>query len=132
MKSKPLFVRVLVILGVLIFQLFFIQVVLFLVSFALVSLGGYGQTGRFLNVLILGLTFSAGSFLAGWIALRFHWLDADPKYLARAIGTLLGAFLPFLAALLLSANLGPGHTFYELSILFCILGFYVPTWIRGK
>jgi hypothetical protein len=132
MKSKTFFMRVLIILGVLVFQLFFIQLVLFLVSYTLVSLGGYGQIGRFLNALIMGLSFSAGSFLAGWIALRFHWLDAESKYPARVVGTLIGAFVPLLAAVFLSPVLEPGNPLYSVSILGSILGFHVPTWISRK
>lgn len=132
MKSKSSFGGVLILLGVLVFQLVLIQVVLFLVSYLLVLFGGYGQGGNFLDAVILGTTFSAGSFLAGWIALKFHWLDAEPKYPARAIAALLGAFIPLLAGVLLQPPLNPGSPFYAIAILLSILGFHVPSWIKSQ
>jgi|WetSurMetagenome_2_1015567.scaffolds.fasta_scaffold08213_5 hypothetical protein len=131
MKSKPSFVRVLILLGVLFFQLVLIQGALFVVSYLLMIFGGYGQTGKIMDALVLGISFSAGSFLAGWIALKFHWLDAETKYATRAVGTLLGAFIPLLAAVLIYPRLEPGNPFYAVSILFSILGFHIPSWIKG-
>jgi hypothetical protein len=131
MKSKPSFVRVLILLGVLFFQLVLIQGALFAVSYLVLIFGGYGQTGKILDALVLGISFSAGSFLAGWIALKFHWLEAAPKLGARVIGTFLGAYVPLLVAILIYPVLEPGNPFYSLSILGAIIGFHVPTWFKA-
>jgi hypothetical protein len=132
MKTKPLFVRVLIVLGVLFFQLVMTQIVTFIVSLLLGGLENGQPSNKYLFAAAVGLTFSVGAFLAGWVALRFHWLDAEPKYPARAVGTLIGAYLPLLAAVLLYPVLEPGNPLYAISILGSILGFHIPTWIRGK
>jgi len=132
MKTRPLFIRVLIVLGVLFFQLVMTQIVTFIVSLVFGGLENVQQSNKYLFAAAVGLTFSVGGFLAGCVALRFHWLDAEPKYPARAVGTLIGAYVPLLAAVLLYPVLEPGNPFYSVSILGSILGFHVPTWIGGK
>jgi len=132
MKSKPSFVRVLILLGVLFFQLVMTQVVTFIASMIFGGFENLQPANKYLFAAAIGFTFSAGAYLAGWVALRFHWLDAGPKYLARAIGTLLGAYLPLIAAVIIYPTLEPGNPFYAASILLCILRFHVPSWIKGS
>lgn len=130
MKTRSMFARILIILGILFFQLVMTQVVTFLLSLLIGGLENIQLSNKYLFAGIIGLTFSAGAFLSGWIALRFRWLDAAPKYRARAVSTLIGAYIPLLAAVLLYPSLNPGNPFYAVSILFSILGFHVPTWFK--
>ncbi len=132
MKTRSMFVRVIIILGILFFQLVMTQVVTFLLSLLIGGLEFVQQSNKFFFASILGVTFSAGAFLSGWVALRFHWLDAAPRLPARAIGTLLGAYIPLLAAVLIYPTLEPGNPFYSLSILGAIIGFHVPTWFKSS
>ncbi len=132
MKTRSMLVRVLIILGILFFQLIMTQVVTFLLSLLIGGLENVQLSNKYLFAAIVGLTFSAGAFLSGWIALRFHWLEAAPRLPARAIGTLLGAYIPLLAAVLIYPVLEPGNPFYSLSILGAIIGFHMPTWFRGE
>jgi hypothetical protein len=127
-----MFVRVLIILGILFFQLVMTQVVTFLLSLLIGGLEIVQQSNKYLFAAIVGLTFSAGAFLAGWVALRLHWLEAAPRLPVRAIGTLLGAYIPLLAAVLIYPVLEPGNPFYSLSILGAIIGFHVPTWFKSS
>ena len=132
MKTRPLFIRVLIVLGVLFFQLVMTQIVTFIVSLLFGGLENVQQSNKYLFAAALGVTFSAGAFLAGWVTLRFHWLEAAPRLPARAIGTLLGAYIPLLAAVLIYPVLEPGNPFYSLSILGAIIGFHIPTWIKSS
>jgi len=132
MKSRSMLVRVLIILGILFFQLVMTQVVTFLLSLLIGGLEFVQQSNKFFFAAILGLTFSAGAFLSGWIVLRFHWLEAAPRLPARIIGTFLGAYIPLLAAVLIYPTLEPGNPFYSLSILGAIIGFHVPTWFKSS
>jgi hypothetical protein len=129
MKSKPSFSRILILLGVLFFQLVSTQVVTFIASMIFGGFENLQPSNKYLFAFAIGITFSAGSFFAGWLALRLHWLDVSPRLPARAAGTLLGAYIPLLLAVLLTPTLDQGNLFYSLSILFCILGFHIPSWI---
>jgi membrane-anchored protein YejM (alkaline phosphatase superfamily) len=131
MKSKPSFVRVLILLGVLFFQLVMTQVITFVLSLLIGGLENVQQSNKYLFAAIIGLTFSIGAFFSGWVALRLRWLEASPRLPARAIGTLLGAYIPLLAAVLIYPVFEPGNPFYSLSILGAIIGFHVPTWIKA-
>ncbi len=131
MKSRSMFVRVLIILGILFFQLVMTQVITFVLSLLIGGLENVQQSNKYLFAAIIGLTFSIGAFFSGWVALRLRWLEASPRLPARAIGTLLGAYIPLLAAVLIYPVLEPGNPFYSLSILGAIIGFHVPTWIKA-
>lgn len=82
------------------------------------------------TIIWLGVTFSLGIFLPGWLALKFRWLKAIPLYPARLAGTLIGAAVPLLAGLLISRTLEAGSSFFLISILGSLLGFYLPGWIK--
>ena len=117
-------------LGIVILQLIMTQVVTFLISLLLPGMGNFPQTHPVLFVVILGVTFSAGVFLIGWLAIKLHWVATMPKYLARLVATLIGAYLPLILALILYHTLEPGNPFFFISMLVSILGFHVPGWFK--
>ncbi len=106
------------------------QVVTFLFSFLVPEVENFQRTHPVLFAALLGVTFSLGVFLPGWLALRFRWLKAKPLYPARLVGTLTGAALPLLAGLLIFRVLEAGSPFFLISILGSLLGFYLPGWIK--
>jgi hypothetical protein len=61
------------------------------------------------------------------LALRWRWLPLPPKYPSRLAGTLIGASVPLLLAILLG-SLGAGSPFFVFSIVGAIIGFYLPGW----
>lgn len=113
-------------LGILFLQLMMTQLVTFLISLLLPGMGSFGQTQPILFAFVLGITFSIGVFLAGWLAFKLHWLEMDPKYPARLLSTLIGAYLPLIIALLIYPTLEPGNPFFAISMFTSILGFYFP------
>jgi hypothetical protein len=119
-------------LGVALLQLIMTQVVTFLASLLVPGMENFPQTHPALFVVILGVTFSTGVFLTGWLALKRHWLAAKPLYPARLVATLIGAYLPLILALILYHPLEPGNPFFFISELTCVVGFYVPGWIETK
>jgi len=122
-------VRFLVWVGVVFLQLIMTQVVTFLFSMFIPDVGQFQQSYSVFFVLIVGITFSAGVFLAGWLALKFGWLNGNPKLPVRLIGTLVGAFVPLIIALVIHRVLEAGNPFLAVSILVSILGFHVPGWL---
>ena len=119
-------------LAVALLQLTMTQVVTFVLSLLLPGMGDFPQTYPALFVVILGITYSTGVFLPGWLALERRWLKARPDYSARLIATLVGAYVPLVVALMLYRSLEPGNPFFSVSILTCVLGFYIPGWIGRK
>jgi hypothetical protein len=131
MDSGKKILRVLAWLGVALLQLIMTQLVTFLLSVFVPGMENFPQTRPALFVVLVGITFSAGIILAGWLALKLRWLIAEPKYPARIIATLIGAYLPLIVALILYPSLEPGNPFFFISMLTGILGFHIPGWI-GK
>ncbi len=119
-------------LGVALLQLIMTQVITFLLSLFVPGMENFPQTHPALFVAGLGVTFSTGVFLAGWLGLKRGWLAAKPKYPARLAATLIGAYLPLIAALIFYHPLEPGNPFFFISMLASLLGFYVPGWIERK
>lgn len=117
-------------LGVVLLQLIGTQVVTFILSLVIPGMGDVPQIQPVFFALILGLTFSAGVFLVGWLAIRFHWLSAEPRVATRLTGTLIGAYLPLIAALIIYKILEPGNPFFFVSMLASILGFHLPGWFK--
>ena len=130
MDTGKSILRILVYLGVVLFQLIMTQVVTLLFSFFLPGMENFPQTRPVFFVAILGVTFTVGVFAAGWLALRLHWLVAKPKYSLRLVATLIGAYLPLIIALFLYDTLEPGNPFFFISMLTSILGFHIPGWIE--
>jgi hypothetical protein len=78
------------------------------------------------------VTFSIGVFLVGWLALKLRWLNAEMKLPARVVATLIGAYLPLIACVILYHLLEPGNPFFFISMLASILGFHLPGWMARK
>ena len=131
MNTGKKITRFLVWLGVVILQLIMTQVVTFVLSLLIPGMGDFPQTHPALFVVILGITFSTGVFLAGWLALKYHWLTTEPKYPVRLVATIIGAYLPLILALIVYEELEPGNPFFAISMLTSILGFHIPGWV-GK
>ena len=117
--------------GVILLQLIATQVVTFIISFLLGDMETFPQAHPAVFVIVLGITFSVGIFLAGWLAIKRHWLNLAPKYLARFAGALIGAYLPLILGLILNHTLEAGSPFFLISMLVSILGFYLAGWV-GK
>lgn len=132
MKSSQKVVHFFVFFGVVVLQLIMTQVVTFMLSLLIPGMGNFPQIHPILFVFILGFAFSVGVFLTGWLALKFHWLTSAPKYPARLVAALLGAYLPLILALILYPILEPGNPFFFVSMLTCILGFHLSGWIERK
>jgi len=124
--------RVFELFGVVLFQLVAILSVTFLVSLLTWSLTDDPETQSGNYVFFFGLSISIGVFLAGWLALRFHWLKSQPLLLPRLIGTVLGAFLPLVIVLLIETVIRAGHPVFTIAMLTGILGFHLPTWLGVK
>ena len=122
--------RIAIGLGIIVLQLIMTQIVTLLVSFVLPDMEGFQKTNPGMFVLVVGLTFTAGVFLTGWLAIKLRWLKSEPKVAERLVATLVGAYLPLLIALLAYPTLEPGNPFYTISMLASVLGFYLPGWIR--
>jgi hypothetical protein len=129
MTTNQKILRFFVYLGIAILQLIMTQVATFLASLLAPGMGDFPGTRSVLFVAILGITFTAGVFLAGWLALKLRWLKLEPKLLPRLVFTVLGAFIPLVLALFLYHPLEPGNPFFSISMLTAILGFYVPGWL---
>ncbi len=125
--AKP--VRLVAVLGVILLQLIMTQVVTFAVSFFFPGVGDGMQTLPGMFVIVLGVTFAIGVFLAGWLGMRLGWLRIQPKYAARLAGALAGAYLPLLAGWLVSRSFEQGSPWFFVSILGSILGFYLAGWL---
>ena len=119
-------------LGVVFIQLVMTQVVTFLLSLLVPGMENFPQTHPALFVVILGITFSMGVFLGGWLAMKWQWLKVKSNYLARLVTTLIGAYLPLIIALILYRTLEPGNPFFSISMLTSILGFHIPGWVGRK
>jgi hypothetical protein len=125
-------VRILVWLGVAILQLISTQVVTFILSLFLPGMGDFPQTQPILFVFLLGITYSIGVFLVGWLAIKLGWLKVEPRLPLQLIFTLAGAYLPLVVALFFCHPLEPGNPFFFIAILTSVIGFHLPTWWNGK
>ncbi|MCL4559134.1 MAG: hypothetical protein M1281_00780 [Chloroflexi bacterium] len=121
--------RFLLWLGIGLLQIIMTQVVTFVFSLLIPGMENFPQTYPVLFVFLLGITYSIGVFLAGWLALGRHWLPGAPDYLRRLVGALVGAYVPLLLALIFYHPLEPGNPFFFIAIITCVLGFYLPGWI---
>lgn len=115
--------------GVVFLQLIMTQVVTFLFSMFIPDVEKFQQTDPVIFALIVGVSFSLGVLIAGWLALKFGWLKGNSKLPARLIGTLAGAFVPLIIALVIYRVIEAGNPLLSISILGSILGFHVPGWL---
>jgi uncharacterized membrane protein YqjE len=120
--------RFIIRLGTALLQLVMTQVVTFVLTMFIPDMEDFPQTHSVLFVVVLGITFTTGVFLAGWLAIKLRWITVKPKYRARLVFTLIGAYLPLIVALVLYHPLEPGNPFFFVSILTSVVGFYVPGW----
>ena len=118
--------------GILLLQLIMTQVVTFLASLFLPDMENLQRTQPLLFVIVVGITFSVGIILAGWLAVKFGWLVIEPKYPARIVATLIGAYVPLILALAIYPRVEAGNPFFSISILAGILGFHIPSWMKKK
>lgn len=119
-------------LGIGFLQLILTQGVTFVASLLLPGMGDnlLGDSAAF--ALVLGITFTTGAFLGGWIALRQGWLKAEPRLRLRLAATLAGAYLPLVLALILYRVLEPGNPFFFVAALAAVVAFHFPTRIRVR
>lgn len=115
-------------LGVVFLQLIMTQVVTLLFSFLIPDVEQFQQANPAIFALIVGLSFSIGAFVPGWLALKGGWLKGNPKLPVRVVSTLVGAYIPLVIALVIYRVIVAGNPFLTVSILFSILGFHVPGW----
>ena len=132
MDNSKKILRFIIWLGVAILQLIMTQVVTFLLSLLIPSMENFPQTHPALFVVILGITFSSGVILVGWLALKLRWLTSKPKLFTRLMTTLLGAYLPLIVALILYRTFEPGNPFFSIAMLTSILGFHLPGLLERK
>jgi ABC-type anion transport system duplicated permease subunit len=114
-------------LGIGFLQLILTQGVTFVASLLLPGMGDnlLGDSAAF--ALVLGITFTTGAFLGGWIALKQGWLKAEPRLRLRLAATLAGAYLPLVLALILYRVLEPGNPFFFVAALGAVVAFHFPT-----
>ena len=118
--------------GIVLLQFIMTQITTLLFSFFLPGMEDFPQRYPALFVVILGIMYSTGIYLIGWLAIHWRWLQIKPLVRARLIGTVIGAYLPLLLALLIYPSLEAGNPFFFIAILTGLVGFYLPGWIKGK
>jgi hypothetical protein len=111
--------------GVILFQLIMTQVVTLLFSFIVPGMEVLQKSQPVLFLLFVGISFSVGIFLAGWVAIKFGWVKIAPKLSTRLIGTLVGAYLPLILALFIYPTIEAGNPFLTVSMLMGIAGFHL-------
>ena len=119
-------------LGVVFLQLIMTQVVTLLFSFLIPDVEQFQQANPAVFALIVGISFSIGAFLPGWLAFKAGWLKENPKLPVRLVSTLVGAYIPLIIALVIYRVIVAGNPFLAVSILFSILGFHVPGWFAKE
>jgi hypothetical protein len=115
--------------AVVVVQVIATQLVTFVASLFLPNMGDFPQAHPVLFILILGITYTIGIYGVGLLALKFHWLRVPPLLHSRLVGTLLGAYLPLVVAVLIYHPREPGNPFFFIAIFTSILGFHLPTWL---
>jgi hypothetical protein len=75
--------------------------------------------------MISGLSFSVGLFLAVRVSF-FNWQTNEPHYLVRLCGSLIGAYVPLIIALVLSLKIQAGNPFLSISIVVSNAGYCLP------
>ena len=132
MNSRSKILNLVIGLGVALLQLIMTQVTTLLASLLLPDIENFSRTHSALFALILGITFTAGVFLAGWLAIKLGWLKVKPMFAKRLLATLVGAYLPLLIALVVYPSLEPGNPFFFVAEITSILGFYIPGWVSKE
>ena len=118
-------------IGIILLQLIMTQVTTFILSMLFPGGDAFPLNYPVLFVAVLGVAFSLGVFLPGWLALNKGWLPGEPKYVQRLVGALIGAYIPLIVGLIVFQRLEPGNPFFLISMLVSIFGFYLPGWIKA-
>ena len=132
MKPRITLAQTFVWLVVLFFQFIMTQGVLLLLSLLFPVTDNILETQPLLFLFIVWLCWTAGAFLVGWLAVAKGWLNIPTQYLQRLMGTLIGALIPLLAALIFYHPLEPGNPMYFIAMATAVLGFYLPDLVRRK
>lgn len=120
-------------LAVVVLQIIMTQAVTFVGSLLFPGIGDMQGDQPVLFILFLGISYTIGIVLAGWLGLKVRLTFLEPKFFFRLLGTLIGVFIPLLLALWISRPLEPGNSFYFMAIFTGILGFFGTEWIKwGK
>lgn len=115
--------RVLGFVGALVLQYFFVMAVTFFASFAIPGNENMRDTQPYLFVMFVTFTYGLGSFLGGWLAIFFHWLNLKPLLSPRLVGAWAGALLTLTVGLVIPEVMqieGALHAFIG-----AVFGFYV-------
>ena len=118
-------------LGVGLLQLILTQVVTFAASLVLPAMGDSQLDNSVFFALVLGMTFTTGAFLGGWIALKRQWLKVEARLLLRLVATSVGAYLPLVLGLIVYRVLEPGNPFFLVAELAAVVAFHLPSLIRN-
>lgn len=123
MKRLPGFIRLFI---VVILQLIATQVLTFAGSFLFPNMEQPGLVQPVPFALMLGITFTAGIFLVGWLALNRGWLDGPPNLMLRFFGTLIGIYIVLFAGVILMKSLPAGSPYMGISLLVGLISFHLP------
>ena len=118
--------------GIVLLQYIMSQVVTFIFSLIFPITDTFITTRPGVFILILGICFTFGIFLTGWASIHWRWLKIKPVWIPRLVGTLIGAFVPLILALILYHPIEPGNPFFFISIFAAIIGFYIPALLPEK
>lgn len=118
--------------GIVLLQYIMSQVVTFIFSLIFPITDTFITTRPGVFIFILGICFTIGIFLTGWVAIHWRWLKIKPVWIPRLVGTLIGAFVPLILALILYHPIEPGNPFFFISIFAAIIGFYIPGLLPEK
>lgn len=122
-----MFIRLVI---VVILQLIAMQVVTFAGSFLFPNSVEPGIDHPWSFAIMLGIAFTLGIFLVGWMALNRGWLEGSPLLMLRLVGTLIGTTLVLFAGVILMHSLPAGSPFFGISMLAGLLSFHLPSLIK--
>jgi len=129
MKSKNLFIKILVIIGVGILQYIAAMLVTLLLSIIFPGMEGAIDNNVPLFVVALGLAYALGIWLVGWLAIALKWRSVTHQYRLRVVTTVIGTYISLIIALMAYPKLEPGNPFFFIAIVTGIIGFLLPEWL---
>jgi len=124
--KKNILGKSLIILGVGILQYIAAMLVLLIFTLLIPSLDVKPESNPILFILVVGLCYSVGIFLMGWLSIKKNWRIAPHGFGLRLLFTILATFIPLLFAFFVYPKLEPGNPFFFISIVTGILGFLLP------
>lgn len=129
MPKKNLLRYVLIIIGVGVLQYIAAMLVTLVLSLIFPALDKVIYDNLPLFVVTLGLTYSIGIWLVGWLAIALKWRAVKHEYGLRFLTTVIGTYLSLIIALLVYPQLEPGNPFLFIAVVTGIIGFLVPEWL---